>query len=113
MKRIDPLLLGDMLESIEEVTQAVPEARAEFDADKFRRSHILRHLQIIGEVAWRLSSELKRAHPEIPWKKIAGMRHALVHDYFEIDWHVGQFLMQSSPVRPVPMDPESAMNDLR
>jgi len=25
------------------------------------------------------------AHPEIPWSEVIGMRHRLVHGYFEVD----------------------------
>ena len=35
----------------------------------------------IGEHAYSLSDEYKEAHGEIPWAKIAGLRHRLVHDY--------------------------------
>ncbi len=84
--RSDQLLLQDILEAIDEVLDTTPKSRAAFDADKFVRSHVLRHIQIIGEAAWRLSQALKDRHPEPPWKLIAGMRHALVHNYFEVDW---------------------------
>lgn len=85
--RSDRLLLQDMLESINEVIDSTPPAKAAFDADKFLRSHVLRHIQIIGEVAWRLSGAFKDSHPQVPWKLIAGMRHVLVHDYFRVDWN--------------------------
>ena len=35
----------------------------------------------IGENAYALSDEYKETHKEIPWAKIAGLRHRLVHDY--------------------------------
>jgi len=52
------------------------------------QSHLLRHIQIIGEASWRLSKELKDRHPQVPWQQIMGMRHVLVHDYFRVDWNV-------------------------
>jgi uncharacterized protein with HEPN domain len=84
--RTDTLLLQDILDSILEVLGSLPQTQAAFDTDKFLQSHILRHIQIIGEASWRLSQSLKDAHPEVPWKNIAGMRHVLVHDYFEVNW---------------------------
>ncbi|MBI4880217.1 MAG: DUF86 domain-containing protein [Planctomycetes bacterium] len=75
-----------MIDAIDEVLSCTPATRQELDGDKFRRSHIFRQLQIIGEAAWRLSTPVKERHTEVPWRLIAGMRHALVHDYFEVDW---------------------------
>lgn len=84
--RPNRLLLQDMLEAIGEVLDTTPPTQADFDADKLVRSHILRHIQIIGEVAWRLSPALKDRNPQVPWKQIAGIRHVLVHDSFQVNW---------------------------
>jgi uncharacterized protein with HEPN domain len=40
---------------------------------------------VIGEAARRVSPEIQRSHPEIPWSAIIGMRHKVVHDYLEVD----------------------------
>ena len=63
-----------------------PSTKADFDSNKLVRSHVLRHIQIIGEAAWRVSEPLKDNWPQVPWKRIGGMRHVLVHDYFEVNW---------------------------
>ena len=96
--RPDRLLVQDLLDAIEEVLATTPSSRAEFGSNKFIQSHVLRYIQIIGEAAWRLSQNLKDRHPEIPWRNIAGMRHAIVHDYFEIDWDE----VYNTAVRDVP-----------
>ena len=49
------------------------------------QSWIVRHLQIVGEVARALPESVRARAPEVPWAKIIGMRHILVHDYFGID----------------------------
>ena len=85
--RPDRLLLEDILDAIDEVLDVTPPSRAEFDGNKLVRSHVLRHIQIVGEAATRLSAEFKERHPEVPWRSIAGMRHAIVHAYFEVDWN--------------------------
>ena len=86
MRRTDPLLLADILDAIEEVLETAPSKMETFHANKLVRSHVLRHIQIIGEAVSRLSADVKHQNPQIPWRPIAGMRHAIVHDYFEVDW---------------------------
>jgi uncharacterized protein with HEPN domain len=39
----------------------------------------------IGEAASRLSQGTMERMPEIAWKQMIGMRHVLVHDYFDVD----------------------------
>jgi uncharacterized protein with HEPN domain len=55
---------------------------------------ILRQLTILGEAAKGVSPEFRGAHPEIPWKRIAGFRDVVVHDYFHVDlrevWRIVQ-----------------------
>ena len=42
----------------------------------------------IGEHAYILSAEFKNEHNEIPWSKISGLRHRLVHDYDDTNWDI-------------------------
>ena len=42
----------------------------------------------IGEHAANLSEDFKKQHPDIPWVKIAGLRHRLVHHYEDTNWTV-------------------------
>jgi uncharacterized protein with HEPN domain len=46
---------------------------------------VIRRLIIIGEATKRLSIPFRDAHPDIPWKEMAGLRDVVVHDYDEID----------------------------
>ena len=56
-----------------------------FAADAKTVDAIHRQLEIMGEAAKRLTPALRDAHPEIPWKKMAGMRDKLIHGYDEIE----------------------------
>ena len=84
--RSDHLLLEDILDAIDEIRRYLPADRDAFDSDRPLQSHIYRHIMIVGEAAYRLSTTLKERHPETPWRLIEGMRHVLVHDYFQVDW---------------------------
>ena len=46
---------------------------------------VCRNHEIIGEAASKLDESYRKAHPEIPWREITGIRHKLVHDYFIVD----------------------------
>ena len=40
----------------------------------------------IGEHAYGLSQELTARYSDVPWKKVAGLRHRLVHNYDDTNW---------------------------
>jgi uncharacterized protein with HEPN domain len=59
--------------------------QAGFLKDELLQSGILHQLIIIGEAVKRLSKKFREAHPNVPWKLIAGMRDRLTHGYFDVD----------------------------
>jgi uncharacterized protein with HEPN domain len=62
--------------------------RADLDRDEKLQLALVRALQVIGEAAWRTSKEFQAAHPQVPWRQIAGFRQRAVHDYFAIDYDI-------------------------
>lgn len=74
---------------------------------------MVRDLQIIGEAASRLlSQDARDQHPAVPWREIIGMRHILVHGYFEVDldlvWSVVDRELSALRDAIAPMSDESA-----
>lgn len=75
-----------ILDAIEEIESFTKDMSFEdFEKDKKTQRAVTRDLEIIGEVAKRLSKEQTDKYKQIPWRNIAGMRDFLIHDYMDID----------------------------
>ena len=83
--RDDRERLLDVVEAVTQIDKYAVRGRAAFEAEELIQNWTVRHLQIIGEACRGISERFRQEHPEIPWSKIIGMRHILVHDYFGID----------------------------
>lgn len=70
-----------------------------FLEDRLRQDGVVRQLEIIGEASRQLSDELRRRHPEVPWRQIIGMRNRIIHEYFSVDLEiVWEVVTQDLPV---------------
>ena len=58
----------------------------EFIQDETLKRAFVRSLEIIGEAAKNVSTELRQKHSHIDWRAMAGMRDRLIHRYFGIDY---------------------------
>lgn len=58
---------------------------AGFSEDEKTQSAVVHQLIVLGEAVKRLTAAFRESHPEIPWRKIAGFRDVLIHDYDAID----------------------------
>jgi uncharacterized protein with HEPN domain len=82
----DRTFIGDILRSCEKVIRYSRGLSKEvFFADELKYDAVLRNLEIIGEAVKHLSSESRDRHPEIAWRKIAGLRDMVIHEYFGLD----------------------------
>lgn len=55
--------------------------RSDLESDEM----LVRAIEVVGEAASKISDEARAEMPELPWASIVGMRHRLVHAYFEIN----------------------------
>jgi uncharacterized protein with HEPN domain len=83
--------------------------RSDLDSDSMLLHAVVHCLQVIGEAAARVTEQGRLRAPKIPWKKIVGMRHILVHVYYDIDtdtvWRVSQ-----NDLKPLLDEIEIALN---
>lgn len=59
--------------------------RAYLLARSYWQDAIIRQLEIIGEASKRLSPALREDTPDIPWRRICGLRAVLIHNYMGVD----------------------------
>jgi uncharacterized protein with HEPN domain len=59
-----------------------------FEIDLRTSDAVLRNLQVIGEATKRLPNEFRSAHPGVDWRRMAGMRDVLVHEYSRVNLQV-------------------------
>ena len=99
MKKDDLIYVRHILTcigSIEEYTEQMTFGK--FLLNKLVQDGVLRNLEIIGEATKNISDEFRNQHPEIPWRKMAGMRDKLIHDYIGVDMEsVWKVVEQSIP----------------
>ena len=87
----DPfILLQHILECVHKIRQYTKDMDIDkFLAEEMVQDAVIRNFEIIGEATKQLSMDFRAEHPYIPWKKIAGMRDKLIHDYIGVDlWAV-------------------------
>jgi uncharacterized protein with HEPN domain len=81
----DHLYLESIRDCLERIAEYTAEGEQAFLASRLIQDGVIRNLEVIGEATKNLSSELRDAHPAIPWRQIAGMRDVLIHDYLKVN----------------------------
>jgi uncharacterized protein with HEPN domain len=65
----------------------------DFLAASEKQDAVIRRIEIIGEATAHLTETTRQAIPELPFRKMRGMRNIVAHDYGNVDlkivWEVG------------------------
>lgn len=89
MPKDDLVYVGHVLDTARlAVAKVAGITREAFDADENLRLALTHLVQTIGEAARQVSPGFREAHRQIPWTKIVGMRHRVVHDYLHVDYDI-------------------------
>jgi uncharacterized protein with HEPN domain len=87
--------LVDIVEAIEHIrSEAAGLSLDAFKSDWRKRWLVERGVEVISEASRHLTDELKTRHPEIPWRRIAGVGNVLRHEYdrvaADVMWRLAQ-----------------------
>lgn len=89
MRRDDQVRLQHMWDAaVEALSFARGRTRQELNSDRMLELSLVKDIEIIGEAAYQISQETREQITDIPWEDIIGMRHRLVHAYFDINLDV-------------------------
>ena len=89
MKKNDLVYLGHMLDIAHEAVSNIGDkSREEYDADDKLRLALAHLVQTFGEAARRISPSFKERYAHIPWNRIIGMRHRIVHNYLSVNYNL-------------------------
>jgi uncharacterized protein with HEPN domain len=82
----DRAFLEDILQSGRLALQYVETlSLIEFEADLKTQDAVIRRLEVIGEAAKWIESDVKAAMPLVQWRRISGMRNFVIHEYWDVD----------------------------
>ena len=85
----DHVYLMHIQDSLREVQTFIQgESYESFLEKRMVQNAVMRSFEVVGEAARRISPELRKAHPEMPWRLMSDFRNKLIHDYFGLDLEV-------------------------
>lgn len=90
----DMLYLKHIRDAIEKIESYVAVGRETFFKESHWQDAVIRQLEIIGEATKNLSQFLRDQYPNVEWRRIAGLRDVLIHNYMGVDlsavWEITQ-----------------------
>ncbi len=79
------LYIDHIVASLRRILEYTGDGRDAFLADPKTQDAVLRNFMVVGEAAKRLPQTFRDEWPDIPWRRIAGFRDILVHQYEHVD----------------------------
>jgi uncharacterized protein with HEPN domain len=81
--------LQDILNAARLIASYVKDTtKPDFAANSEKQDAVIRRIEIIGEAAVHLTDDTRQAVPELPFRKMRGMRNIVAHDYANVDLEI-------------------------
>jgi len=81
--------LQDIIDAINDIGNFIEGMTFDdFKKDKKTVNAVIRSIEVIGEATKKIPDSVRDKNPPIPWKKMAGMRDKMIHEYFGIDLEI-------------------------
>jgi uncharacterized protein with HEPN domain len=87
------------------------QGRQAFDEQELIQVWVIHHLQIIGEAASSLSSDLMNRYSSVPWAQIVAFRNVVVHEYFRVSLNLVWAIVQNN-LPPLKVTVERILQEL-
>lgn len=89
MSRDPEVYPRDILEAISRVREYTRDLdESAFKSDTLRQDAVIRNLEVLGEAVKQIPVNVRAGYPDVEWRKMAGLRDVLSHQYFGIDVEV-------------------------
>lgn len=86
----DKVRVHHILDAIAEVERYLQGITFEkFEANSEKRFATIKQIEIIGEACNRIADDIKQQHTEIEWRSINGFRNISIHEYFGVNFKMG------------------------
>lgn len=79
------LYVSNIQKSIKAIESYTFDGKEVFMQTPMIQDAVIRNFEVIGEATKRLSPEFRDKYPKVPWRRIAGLRDVLIHDYLRVD----------------------------
>lgn len=107
-ERDESVYVRHMLDAIARLQRHIDDVEWEdFESSEIIQDAVIRQLEILGEAAGRISRDTCARFPDVPWPRVTGLRHRLIHDYLGVDlrmsWNVASVEVEkiSGPLESV------------